>query len=54
LSEQHPTRMRRVGLRDTFGESASNDDLLEKYGLTAHHVARAARDLLGATRSSQL
>jgi transketolase len=52
LSEQQPTRMRRVGLRDTFGESASNNDLLEKYGLTAHHVAQAGRELLGAARSS--
>jgi transketolase len=39
--------MRRVGLRDTFGESAPNDALLEKYGLTAMHVAQAARELLG-------
>ena len=51
LSELRPTRMRRVGIRDTFGESASNDDLLEKYGLTAHHVARAGRELLGVLRS---
>lgn len=46
LSEQRPTRMRRVGLRDTFGESAPNDALLEKYGLTSRHVAQAARDVL--------
>lgn len=46
LSEQRPTQMRRVGLRDTFGESAPNDALLEKYGLTARHVAQAARELL--------
>ena len=47
LCEHEPTRMRRVGLRDTFGESAPNDALLEKYGLTAMHVAQAARELLG-------
>jgi transketolase len=52
LSEQRPTRMRRVGIRDTFGESASNDALLEKYGLTAQHVAKACRDLLADLRSS--
>jgi transketolase len=46
LSERHPTRMRRVGLQDTFGESGPNDALLEKYGLTAGHVAEAARRLL--------
>jgi transketolase len=46
LSERHPTRLRRVGIRDVFGESGPNDALIEKYGLSARHVARAARDLL--------
>jgi transketolase len=47
LSERHPTPLRRVGLRDVFGESAPNAPLLEKYGLTPAHVAQAARALLG-------
>ena len=38
--------MKRVGIRDTFGESAANDDLLTKYGLTSGHVAQAAREIL--------
>ena len=46
LGEQQPTAMKRVGIRDTFGESAANDDLLQKYGLTSGHVATAARSLL--------
>jgi transketolase len=46
LSERRPTPLRRVGLRDVFGESGPNDALLEKYGLTAEHVARVARDFL--------
>ena len=50
LAEHRPTPMRRVGLRDVFGESAPNDALLAKYGLTASHVAAAARDLLGTLR----
>lgn len=45
LSERHPTRLRRLGVADCFGESGSNEDLLERYGLTPHHVARAARAL---------
>jgi transketolase len=53
LGERHPTPMRRVGLRDTFGESGPNEALLEKYGLTAHHVAAAARELLQALREGQ-
>jgi len=46
LAEHRPTRMRRIGLRDTFGESAPNDALLEKYGLTPRHIVAAARELL--------
>jgi transketolase len=46
LSERYPTPIRRVGLRDTFGESGPDDELLEKYGLTPRHVAEAARELL--------
>ena len=46
LSEQLPTRIRRVGIRDVFGESGPNDALLEKYGISASHIAAAGRDLL--------
>jgi transketolase len=46
LSEHRPTPMRRVGIRDTYGESGPNDAILEKYGLTARHVAEAAQSLL--------
>jgi len=51
LGEHRPTRMRRIGIQDIFGESAPNDALLEKYGLTATHVADAAVSLL-ESRSS--
>jgi len=46
LGEEYPVRMKRVGLKDTFGESAPNAPLLEKYGLTPEHVAKAARELI--------
>ena len=46
LGEHLPTPLKRVGLRDVFGESAPNAPLLEKYGLTPRHVAEAARALL--------
>ena len=46
LGELQPTPMRRVGIHDTFGESATNEDLLKKYGITPKHVANAARVLL--------
>jgi transketolase len=46
LAEHRPTRMRRVGIRDTFGESGPNDAILEKYGLTPEHIVEAAHELL--------
>lgn len=48
LGEHHPLPLRRHGLNDTYGESGSNEDLLEKYGLTPKHVAAAAQELLRA------
>lgn len=48
LSEQRPTRIHRVGWQDTYGESGPNDALLEKYGLTANHIALAASGILNA------
>jgi transketolase len=46
LGEHRPTPMKRVGVADVWSESASNDDLLQKYGLTAAHIAQAARSLM--------
>jgi len=46
LSEKLPTRVHRHGLRDTFGECGSNDELLERYAMTPAHIAAAARTLL--------
>lgn len=46
LAETLPTPMRRIGLRDTFAESGAYDDLLDRYGLDAPHIAEAARDMV--------
>jgi transketolase len=51
LGEHRPTRMRRIGIKDVFGESAPNDALLEKYGLTSGHVIDAAMSLLEGSES---
>ena len=48
VAENQPTHVRRIGVRDTFGESGEERDLMEKYGLTARHIAEAARDVLKA------
>ncbi|MET0779461.1 MAG: transketolase family protein [Candidatus Saccharimonadales bacterium] len=47
LSEEHPTRMRRIGMLDQFGESGTPDELFKHFGLTGTHIAMAAHDLLG-------
>jgi transketolase len=39
--------VRRLGVRDVFGESGEADQLLELHGLTAPHIARAAEALAG-------
>jgi transketolase len=39
LSELRPTVVKRLGLQDVYGESASNSELLELYGLSAARVA---------------
>ena len=46
LSEHRPTRVRRIGLRDTFTESAPNEALLDKYGLSAARVAEQVEAML--------
>ncbi len=51
LAEQLPTPMRRVGMKDHFGESGAPDELLEYFGLTATHIALAAHALLDKHRA---
>jgi transketolase len=37
--------LRRIGVADTFGESGSAEELLEKHGLTVGNIAATAREL---------
>jgi transketolase len=48
LAETQPVPIRYVNLGDQFGESGAPEQLLEKYGLTAEHVAEAARQAVRA------
>lgn len=43
LSEDCPTPVIRVGIKDTFGESGKPAELLEKYGLTAKDIVNAVK-----------
>lgn len=45
LAEHYPVPMRRVGVRDVFGESGKPDELLDHFGLTSKHVALAVHKL---------
>ena len=38
LAENHPVRMKMIGMQDRFGESGKPEELMEKYGLTAKHI----------------
>ena len=42
LARQCPTKQAFVGVQDSFGESGSPNDLLEKYGLTTEVIVKAA------------
>ena len=46
LVENHPIPMQRVGLADTFAESGPYLDLLEKYAMSARHIATAVEGVV--------
>jgi transketolase len=46
LGENCPRPLRRIGIRDRFGESGKPDELFEHFGLTAKHIALAAHELM--------
>ncbi len=45
LSESNPTLVRRIGTRDTFGESGESGELMNKYGLSARNIADKVLEL---------
>lgn len=50
LAENPCAVLRRVGMQDTFGESGTYPKLLEKYGLTAPSIVRAAKEAIAAKK----
>lgn len=38
LSESLPTKVLRIGVNDTFGESGGYEELKDKYGISSHHI----------------
>ena len=43
LSEKQPTKLLRLGINDSFGESGTYEELFEKYELTPKHFAQKIR-----------
>jgi len=43
VSETSPCAMEFVGIQNTYAESATPEQLLEKYGLVAADIVKAAR-----------
>lgn len=48
VSESYPVPITRIGIRDSFGESARDSEiplLLEKHGITSFNIAKAVQDI---------
>lgn len=46
LSEHHPVPLRRIGMKDRFGESGEPDVLLRAFGLNAESIAATALEVV--------
>lgn len=45
LSEEHPAKILRIGVKDRFGQSGDEKDLLREYQLTSNDIIAAAKSL---------
>ena len=52
LAKCHPAPAEFVAIKDTYAESGSPAELLQKYGLTAEHIEQAVRSVLGRKKSA--
>ena len=50
VAETHPAVMEFVGIENTYAESGTPDELLDKYGLRAVNIAAAARRAVARKR----
>jgi len=39
LSEKYPVKLKRIGIRDVFGKSGTNEEMKKKFGLRAEDIA---------------
>lgn len=50
LSENHPTPLRRIGINDQFGEVGTQNELQQKFDLTAARIVRTVKEILTQKR----
>lgn len=50
LSENYPTRLKRIGINDEFGEVGTQDYLQERFELTAEHIVEESKKMLVASK----
>ena len=53
LAKKYPVPIEMVAVQDQFGESGEPDELKEKYGLKAHHIAEAVLRVHARKNASQ-
>ncbi len=46
LSEECPTKMKRIGMPDCFGESGEPEELMKKYGITCENIVSEIKKLM--------
>ena len=46
LGENYPVAMKRIGIRDIFGECGRNDELLRKYNMSSEYIVKAAQEVI--------
>ena len=46
LTEYYPTKLIKIGIKDTFGKSGKAEELLEYYGLTANNIINTVKSNL--------
>ena len=46
ISEECPVLVKKVGVKDTFGESGAPNELLKKYGLTAQDIVNSVKEAI--------
>lgn len=52
VAENHPVMVKKVGIKDTFGESGTPDKLIIKYGLTSKEIIDAVKAGIARDRKS--